>query len=147
LLFRALVGAAATGASHATDLLIKDGDTLQLNGTTYRLDGVDAPERDQICLDEHGSVWACGAEARDSLSEHIGTREVRCDDRGAETRYRERRVGICTVEGDSITINQWLVREGLALNFDPYARGRYQRDQGDARENHRGLWRGCFVAP
>ena len=46
-------------------------------------------------------------------------------------------IGICTAEGDSSTINQWLVREGQALNFDPYARGRYQRDQASAREN---LW-------
>src|SRR6185436_5962313 len=101
LLFSALIGAAATGASHATDVLIRDGDTNQLNGTTYHLNGVDAPERDQICLDEHGSVWACGAEARDRLSEHIGTREVRCDVTGADTTYRERRTALCTVEGDS----------------------------------------------
>jgi endonuclease YncB( thermonuclease family) len=147
LLVSALIGAAATVASHATDLLIKDGDTLRLNGTTYRLDGIDAPELDQVCLDEHGAVWACGAEARNRLSEHMGTRPMRCDDRGADSVYRERRIGICTGEGESSTINQWLVREGLALNFDPYARGRYQLDQGDARENHRGLWRGCFVAP
>jgi endonuclease YncB( thermonuclease family) len=119
-------------------------DTLQLNGTTYRLDGIDAPERDQVCLAEGSMMWPCGAEARDRLTEHIGTREVRCDDKGADTVHRERRIGICTVEGDDSTMNQWLVREGLALNFDPYARGRYQRDQGDARENNRGLWRASW---
>ncbi len=137
----------ACTASCASELIIKDGDTLNLNGTTYRLDGIDAPERDQGCLDENGAAWACGAAARDQLAEHIGERPVRCDDQGADTAHRERRIGICTVEGDTSTLNQWLVREGLALNFDPYARGRYQRDQGDARENNRGLWRGCFVAP
>jgi endonuclease YncB( thermonuclease family) len=139
--------ALAANTSNGTDLLIKEADTLKLNGTTYRLDGIDAPELDQVCLDEHRAVWRCGADARDRLTEHIGTREVRCDDRGADAAYRERRIGICTVEGDSSTINQWLVREGLALNFDPYARGRYQGDQADAQENRRGLWKGCFVAP
>jgi endonuclease YncB( thermonuclease family) len=143
----ALIVGLAIRASCAADLLIKDGDTLALNGTTYGLDGVDAPELDQVCLDENGAVWACGTAARDRLSDHISGREVRCDDKGADSAYRERRIGICTVEGDSSTINQWLVREGLALNFDPYARGRYQRDQGDAREKRRGLWNGCFAAP
>ena len=46
LLISAFMGATITSVSRATDLLIKDGDTLQLNGTTYRLDGIDAPERD-----------------------------------------------------------------------------------------------------
>ena len=42
-----------------------DGDTLILNGSPYRLDGVDAPETDQVCLDAAGAVWTCGIEARD----------------------------------------------------------------------------------
>jgi endonuclease YncB( thermonuclease family) len=32
-----------------------------------RLEGTDAPETDQICLNAKGDHWACGIEARDSL--------------------------------------------------------------------------------
>src|SRR5206468_2163910 len=35
----------------ALDLVIKDGDTLTLDGTEFRLDGIDAPEKDQVCVD------------------------------------------------------------------------------------------------
>ena len=46
-----------------------------------------------------------------------------------------------------MSLNQWLVREGWALNFEPYAKGRFKADQDEAREKGRGLWKGCFVAP
>jgi hypothetical protein len=46
-----------------------------------------------------------------------------------------------------MSINQWLVREGLAIKFEPFARGRFHSDEDDARQNRRGMWRGCFVAP
>jgi endonuclease YncB( thermonuclease family) len=131
----------------AADAIVKDGDTLWLSGTSFRLDGVDAPELDQVCLDEAGAAWACGIEARTRLTEFVGKREVRCDDKGADAAYPARRIGICSIEGESTTINQWLVREGWALNFEPYAKGRFKADQADAESNHRGLWKGCFAAP
>jgi hypothetical protein len=56
----------------AADAIVKDGDTLGLSGASFRLDGVDAPELDQVCLDEAGSAWACGIEARTSLTEFVG---------------------------------------------------------------------------
>jgi endonuclease YncB( thermonuclease family) len=133
--------------SGATNLVVVDGDTVKLGSTTYRLDGVDAPEPDQLCLGENGKFWRCGTEVRDRLSQYIGGRSAHCDDKGADRVHPGRRVAICTVDGETISINQWLVREGLALNFEPYARGRFQRDEGDARQNLRGLWKGCFVAP
>jgi endonuclease YncB( thermonuclease family) len=145
LLLLALLLAVTSSRAGAT--VIKDGDTLQLEGITHHLNGINAPERDQACLDEHGGLWACGAEARDRLTEYIGTRAVRCEDQGADRSYRQRRIGICSVEGETTSINRWLVQEGMALNFDPYARARFQLDQDDARQNRRGLWSGCFVAP
>jgi Staphylococcal nuclease homologue len=72
---------------------------------------------------------------------------VRCEDLGLGTTYKKRHIGICTVEGESASLNQLLVRQGLALNFDPYARGRFRQDEAAAKGNRRGLWKGCFVAP
>ena len=48
----------SAGASWAADLTIKDAATLALNGKVYRLDGIDAPELDQTCLDDKGATWA-----------------------------------------------------------------------------------------
>ena len=131
----------------AASAIVRDGSTLQLADVTYRLDGIDAPEFDQMCIDEHADAWACGVEARDQLANLIGSRQVRCDeDLGCGT-YKKRHIGICTVEGETVSLNQLLVRQGFALNFEPYARGRFKEDEAGAKDNRRGLWKGCFVAP
>jgi len=136
------------GPGLAADAIIKDGDSLTLNGTAYRLDGIDAPERDQVCLDEKEAEWACGNEVRDRLAQLIGKRAVRCEDKGPDRIHpKKRRIGVCWVEGETMSLNQWLVRDGLALNFEPYAKGRFEADEADARKNLRGLWKGCFSAP
>src|ERR1700738_1084911 len=109
----------------AASTIGKEGTTIQLADVTYRLDGIDAPELDQMCIDEHADAWACGVEARDQLSNLIGNRQVRCEDLGLGTTYNKRHIGICTVEGESTSLNQLLVRQGLALNFEPYARRRF----------------------
>jgi endonuclease YncB( thermonuclease family) len=139
---------AVLSASHsfAAGAIVRDGSTIQLADVTYRLDGINAPELDQICIDEHADAWACGAEARDQLAKLIGDREVRCNDLGPGP-YKKRHIGICTVEGESTSLNQLVVRQGFALNFEPYARGRFKEDETGAKENRRGLWKGCFVAP
>src|SRR6202051_2984652 len=131
----------------AASAIVRDGGTLQLGDVTYRLDGIDAPELDQICIDEHADAWACGVEARDQLSNLIGNRQVRCEDLGLGTTYNKRHIGICTVEGESASLNRLLVRQGFALNFEPYARGRFGDDEAVAKDHRRGLWKGCFVAP
>jgi endonuclease YncB( thermonuclease family) len=74
----------------AADATVKDADTLILDGTEFRLDGIDAPEIDQVCLNEHGVVWACGIEARELLAKAIRNRAVRCDDKGPDPVYPKR---------------------------------------------------------
>ena len=51
---------------------IVDGDTLAIGAEKVRLQGIDAPETDQFCLDGNGVRWTCGIEARDQLALHIG---------------------------------------------------------------------------
>lgn len=131
----------------AAEATITDADTLILNGTPYRLDGIDAPETDQRCLNATGAMWMCGIEARDQLKNFVSGRGVRCDDQGADPVYRNRRIGICWVEGETRSLNQWLVLEGWALNFEPYAKGRFKADQEAARDKSNGIWKGCFSPP
>jgi endonuclease YncB( thermonuclease family) len=137
----------ATTQSWAAEARITDGDTLLLGGKPYRLDGVDAPETDQTCLDEKGSVWPCGIEARDQLKNFVGNRDVRCDSKKFDTVYRNRRIAMCWVEGETISLNHWLVQSGWAVNFEPYAKKRFKAEEDDARTNARGLWKGCFAPP
>src|SRR5437899_180252 len=130
-------------SSWAADVLVKDGDTLTVNGTEFRRDGVDAPEKDQMCLQRTGTVWTCGIEARDRLAAFIGARQVSCEDKGRDPVYPNRRIGVCSVEGETMTLNRWLVRQGWAIDFEPYARRRFEADEMEARDERLGLWSGC----
>ena len=49
----------ALGTAYAED----DADTLTVEGARYRLDGIDAPELDQLCLNADGEVYFCGRKA------------------------------------------------------------------------------------
>ena len=51
---------------------------------TFRLDGIDAPAVDQMCIDEHADSWACGVEARDQLAKLVEGKQVRCGDLGPD---------------------------------------------------------------
>ncbi len=142
-----IVALLSASQSWAANPIIRDGRTIQLADVTYRLEGIDAPEFDQICIDEHADTWACGVAARDQLTSLIGSQQVHCEDLGADTSYRKRHIGICTVEGEPVSLNQILVRQGYALNSEPSAKGRFKDDEAGAKDNRLGLWRGCFVAP
>jgi endonuclease YncB( thermonuclease family) len=131
----------------AATATIKDGGTIQLGNVTYRLDGIEVPALDQLCIDEHADSWTCGIEARDQLTKLIGGRQVRCDDLGVDPTFKKRRLGVCKVEGQTTSLSQLLVRQGFALNVDSSATGRFKTDQARAKEDRQGLWKGCFAAP
>jgi endonuclease YncB( thermonuclease family) len=141
-----LVLVATAAGAHAA-ATVTDADTVILDGKIFRLDGIEGPQTDQVCLDGAGAKWSCGIEARDRLTEWIGKRGLRCDDKGADRTFKRRRIGVCWVEGEETSLNQWLVREGWALNPGPSAKARFKADQESARDNRKGLWKGCFVAP
>jgi endonuclease YncB( thermonuclease family) len=130
----------------AAQAIVKDGGTLLVGEMTYRLDGIDTPAFDQMCIDDHADPWACGVAARDHLVSLIGEREVRCEDFGPDKTFKKRHVAICTLDGET-SLNQLLVRQGFALNPGPPAKGRFGEDEAGAKNDRRGLWKGCFAAP
>jgi endonuclease YncB( thermonuclease family) len=87
---------------------VVDGDTLVIGARKVRLEGIDAPETDQVCLNAKGIRWTCGIDARDQLAIHIGGREISCISNGMDV-YR-RTLGVCSLTGEDL--NAWLVREG-----------------------------------
>src|SRR5258705_12282731 len=112
---RALIAAllvAMAGPSLATEIVVTDGDTFQLDHTIYRLDGIDAPEIDQTCLDQSGNVWPCGVAARDRFSGYIGNRAGHCEDKGPDPVYKHRRFGMCSIESEDTTLHARVVPEG-----------------------------------
>lgn len=135
------------GQSTAATAIVRDGSTLQVGNVTFRLDGIDVPTVDQPCIDEHADVWTCGIEARDQLAKLTGGKQIRCDDLGPDPAYKKWRLGVCKIEGETTSLNQSLVRNGFALNAGASASGRFQTDEARAREDRRGLWKGCFAAP
>jgi endonuclease YncB( thermonuclease family) len=137
----------AASPSFAANSAVRDAGTIDVGGVTYRLAGIDAPAADQVCIDDQADSWACGVEARDQLAGLIGDRDVRCEDLGADTTYNKWHVGICTAGDDATSLNQLLVRRGLAVNFASAGQNRFGEDETDAKNNRRGLWKGCFVAP
>src|ERR1700745_2656973 len=82
----------------AAEAIVRDGRTIQFGDVTYRLDGIDAPELDQACIDDHADPWSCGIDARDQLTKLINGRPVRCDDLGVDKTTSRRHIGVCTAE-------------------------------------------------
>jgi endonuclease YncB( thermonuclease family) len=133
--------------SLAANVVVRDGDTIQLGDVTYRLDGVDAPELDQICINDQADPWSCGIDARDQLVKLIAGRDVHCDDLGPDKLFRKRHVGVCTVQGDSTSLNLEIAQMGLAISVEPALKAHAKDDAAKAQADKRGLWKGCFVAP
>ncbi|WP_240544023.1 thermonuclease family protein [Bradyrhizobium canariense] len=121
---------------------IVDGDTVQIGQTKIRLQGIDAPETDQLCLDADGKRWACGVAARDRLAEYSAGRQWECD-LGDHDRYG-RSLGACFIEGEDVA--RWMVRQGWALSYVKYSHS-YDTDQIVARDARSGVWQGTFIAP
>jgi endonuclease YncB( thermonuclease family) len=145
VLRRFLVVSAAVFLSSVSVAHSQDAGTFRLDGKIYRLDGIDAPEIDQSCLDEEGKLYPCGQRAAAELSKFIAGRSVKCDDLHADPEHPRRRIGRCSVDG--IDLHHWLVQRGWAISFEPYAKGRFKSDEDEAREGHFGLWKGCFTPP
>jgi endonuclease YncB( thermonuclease family) len=134
-----------TTPAWTADVIIKDGGTIQLSGTTFRLDGVDAPAFDQLCLNEFADAYACGADAREQLSKLIGDHAVRCDDLGPDKAFGKWHLGICTVDGAATSLNQQMVQKGFALAAESALKSNFKSDADAAKKDLQGLWKGCFV--
>lgn len=135
------------GTARAATTVVRDGDTIQLGDVSFRLDGADAPELDQVCIDDHADPIACGLDARDQLTRLIDGRPVHCDDLGPDKIFRNRHLGVCRVEGDAASLNQQLVQKGLAVSVEPAAKLHLKDDAAAAKAGNLGLWKGCFALP
>lgn len=121
---------------------VVDGDTLTIGTTKIRLEGIDAPETDQACLNAKGARWACGIDARDKLAAHIAGRDIKCS--SSATDAYKRSLAVCYLADEDL--NAWMVQQGWALAYVKYSSA-YRQVEDDARANRRGLWQGALIAP
>jgi endonuclease YncB( thermonuclease family) len=142
-----VISLALCGAALAEDQIgqasVIDGDTIEIHGSRIRIFGIDAPESDQVCRNEDSELYRCGQTASNALFDFIDRRPVECIEVDRD-RYK-RAVSVCTVGGRDIA--DWLVRNGLALDWPQYSKGGYADAQTEAKREQRGLWGGSFKEP
>src|ERR1700749_2517201 len=143
LLMLLLLSSGACANDFVGQASIIDGDTLEVHGTRIRLWGVDAPESSQLCRGADSNLYRCGAKAANDLNSFIARRPVNCTP-VAEDQYG-RTVATCSVAGADI--GEWLVRNGLALDWPQYSKGKYGEDQRQAERAGNGIWKGSYVEP
>jgi len=124
-----------TGPATAATVRVVDGDTLEVNGTKYRLHGIDAPEAGQKCRRRGGGSWRCGKAATRALEDLVAGSAVRCDDRGRDD--YDRIIAVC--HAGETNLNEAMIRGGHAWAFRKYSMD-YVPLEGEARKDGSGIW-------
>jgi endonuclease YncB( thermonuclease family) len=120
-----------------------DGDTIEIQGERIRLNGIDAPESKQLCQNEKGGTYRCGAMAARALDDFLAvSRPTRCE--FVEGDRYGRFVGDC-LRADGASVARYMVRSGFALDYRQHSKGKYAVDEEKARRGKRGLWIGEFT--
>ncbi len=132
----------ALGQSAKLEIVVIDGDTLEVGGQVLRLYGIDAPELGQTCLDK-SKRWRCGLQAAVELRGLLSIwGNVECGTiRAADEGIR----AICHDPQFNDPAEVLLAR-GLATAL-PDSIPAYRRAEIQAKAAKLGIWRGEFVVP
>lgn len=117
------------------------GDILRVGSTTVRLNGVEAPLRDQTCTGPGGKQWACGEAAKQALARLLRSGRVACEISGNADGQG---TGDCRVDGRDIAAE--LVRGGHVFASSGLFAS-YGGLEREARTDKVGIWEGEPVRP
>ncbi len=134
------LGAGSAHADQTGTANVIDGKTLEMQGQTVRLLGIDALGADQICLNGN-RPWPCGEEAVRALSALIGGQPVRCQTIRNASGYI---LATCDLNGEDLAA--WMVANGWAF-ADRAGPSDYAPQEEAARGTAQGAWSGTFVFP
>jgi endonuclease YncB( thermonuclease family) len=137
-----LAGAHAKSGEFTGIPKIVDGDTIQFGDIRLKMEGIDAPQMDQLCLDKAGVRWKCGVAAREYLRSKTGSKPWSCE--VVRQNHHGRLLARCLAGSDDIA--RVMVRSGWAL-ASTTGSARYLPSEQEARLSEAGLWAGAFVAP
>ncbi len=130
-----------------------DGDTIKIQDISVRLFGIDAPEKKQICTFE-SQPYKCGLESSQFLKKIIESSSyVDCSYRDFD-RYK-RIIGECVSHNkivnkkttESLNLNYLMVRNGHAIDYRRYSKGKFSLAESLAKKEKKGIWRGKFEKP
>lgn len=131
-------------AADGSVVVVRDGDSLAIDSTEFRIFGIDAPELRQTCQGADGQPWRCGEAARSALRKLVSQGGLRCSPQ-ARDRFG-RVVATCRVDGTG-DIGAAMVRDGFAARFGGGDASDYLAAESAARREKRGIWQGAFIAP
>ena len=121
---------------------VVDGDTIDVDNFRIRIEGIDAFETGQNCIDADEQQWACGKAAKEALRKIASGRSVECDHLGEDPYGRI--IGSCRVsDGD---IGRLMIATGLAFAFTKFS-DTYIEDEKLAIFAKSGAWAGEFTFP
>jgi endonuclease YncB( thermonuclease family) len=122
-----------------------DADTIEIGGRRFDLFGIDAPEKDQVCLTrKKAEPWDCGIAAQIRLMRLLDRQQVRCREKGAAAAGSN--TALCTV--NDADLGQMMVMQGWAFAAEGSGRANfYKRAEMGAEATRAGLWKRRFVKP
>ena len=117
------------------------GSTLKLQGATIVLEGIEAPEMEQICRKPGGS-WRCGEAAKQDLADKVRGKRITC------TRLGETQDGLVRArcEAGAEDLAKSLVAKGAVFAAGGLFAS-YSSEEDQAKEKRVGLWAGDNARP
>ena len=137
-----LAGTPAAGQTPQHEIVVIDGDTVEVDGQVLGLYGIDAPELGQTCLDK-SKRWRCGLQAAVELRTLLAfwgnatCLTVRAGDQALRAICHDPKYN------DAAEV---LLARGLAIAL-PNSVPAYKRAEIQAKTAKLGIWRGKFVEP
>ena len=129
---------------------ITDGDTIKIDTFKIRLNGIDAPEKKQLCKKPYLTIfmftffedYPCGLKSTEALTKKINNQKVTCKISNVD--YFKRLIGECYKR--KTNLNAWLVSNGHAVAYRKYSK-KYVSEEMLAKQEKKGMWQGKFEMP